>query len=261
MKLPTYFYFLLFPAFFGACQQGQTLPPKTIDHENSLQISPVDSLFEAYNAVSDTSISQGSVSNGQLIHGVPVPFSGSNFHYFDSLSYLEKRGFVNTRVRDILLETYRELETIYPNYQFHIMECSNENGGEIWPHRAHQNGLSVDFMSPLIQNGKQSLTYDTIGTAHYLMQFDENGYYVSDSSHQIDFEMIAFHLLTLERVAQNHGMHIGKVIFKLNLKEELFRGKYGQQLKKSAIYFAQHLDRLVDNLHDDHYHVDLEFNH
>lgn len=252
--------FLFFLAFFGACQQERTLPPKTINHENIPQVSPVDSLFQAYESISKVSISKGSVSNGKLMYGVPVPFSGSNFQYFDSSSYLEKRGFVNTRVREILVETYRELETAFPDYYFRIMECSNENGGEIWPHRTHQNGLSIDFMSPLIQKDKQSIIYDTIGTSHYLMQFDKNGYYVSDSSHQIDFEMIAFHLLTLERVARNHGMHIGKVIFKLELKEELFRGKYGQQLKTSSIYFARHLDRLINNLHDDHYHVDLEFN-
>jgi penicillin-insensitive murein endopeptidase len=51
---------------------------------------------------------------------------------------------------------------------------------------------------------------------------------------------------------------IKKVIFKINLKDNLFKSKIGKKLKKSGIYFVKYLTPMVDNVHDDHYHIDFE---
>lgn len=54
-------------------------------------------------------------------------------------------------------------------------------------------------------------------------------------------------------------MKIGKVIIKLELKDELFASIYGKELLSNGIYFAQKLTPLINGVHDEHYHVDFEF--
>ncbi len=204
------------------------------------------------------SISKGSVSEGSLINGKLFPFSGSNFHYFDTLSYVNSRAYLNNKVKDAVLETYVDLKKEFPDRQFCIMECSNKNGGKIMPHRTHQNGLSIDFMVPLIKNQKPYYGLDTIGRKHYFLEFNKNGQYNFDTTVSIDFDLIAKHILLLSKQLNKRKLKISKVIFKIELKDKLFATPNGQLLKKSGIYFAQQLTPLINALHDDHYHIDFE---
>ena len=73
------------------------------------------------------SISKGTVSNGDLLNGKLVPFKGNNFMYFDTSSYLNGRAFINHKVLETMLNTYHELNKLYSERQFKIMECSNEH--------------------------------------------------------------------------------------------------------------------------------------
>lgn len=256
----TYKLFLPLLLILG-CSSTETSPEnsaKVVESDTRVaSTNPVDSLFQSYKNLNTPSISRGLVNNGSLENGVTFPFSGSNYHYFDTISYLQKRGFVNNKVRDLVLAAYDSLYHAFPNNTYGLMECSNEHGGKIWPHKTHQNGLSVDFMSPLLKGEKQSTIYDYIGTQHYFMEFDEHGVYVNDRSHQIDFELMAQHLAILHFFAPKYGLKVNKVIFKLNLKDELFATKTGKIIQKK-LYFAQNLSNLINNLHDDHYHVDFE---
>jgi penicillin-insensitive murein endopeptidase len=204
------------------------------------------------------SVSNGSVSEGKLINGKLFPFSGSNFHYFDTLSYLNNRAFLNNKIKDAVVETYNELKKEIPERQFCIMECSNKNGGKIFPHRTHQNGLSIDFMVPLIKNQNPYYGLDSIGRKHYFLEFDEKGQYEFDKTISIDFDLIAKHILLLNEVLKKKKLRISKVIFKIELKDKLFATPNGQLLKKSEIYLAQNLTSIINSLHDDHYHIDFE---
>ena len=47
---------------------------------------------------SKKSNSYGSVSNGRLINGKLIPFSGNNYQYFDEKSYLSGRAYLNDKV-------------------------------------------------------------------------------------------------------------------------------------------------------------------
>jgi penicillin-insensitive murein endopeptidase len=244
---------------FAACSPstdsiGQTTDP-TYPSEDSL--SAVERHYLEYQSVEGTSISSGTVSNGKLVNGCILPFSGNNFHYFDTTSYLKNRCFVNGRVRDALLETYRRLETITPERSYGIMECSNEHGGKISPHRTHQNGLSVDFMSPLMKNDQPYMEADFKGAPHYLMDFDENGRYTEDPSIQIDFETMARHLLVLIEAAKAQGLIIEKIIWKTELRDELLATESGKKLRATGVYITTRLEPLINALHDDHYHVDF----
>ncbi|WP_341905848.1 hypothetical protein [Fluviicola taffensis] len=228
-------------------------------HQPKAEPNPIQELYDQYAENNEPSVSSGTVSNGSLKNGKLFPFKGPNFIYFDSTSYLSKHAFTNEKVHRTVLSTYKEFETILPHFEFGLMECSNEHGGKIWPHRTHQNGLSVDFMSPLLKNGSSSMDFNTIGLPHYLMDFDENGVYTEDTTYSIDFNLLAKHLLELNTQAKKNGLKIEKVILKIALKDNLFATEYGKKLKASGIYFATKLSDLIDSLHDDHYHVDFTF--
>lgn len=186
-------YFVILVLFSIASCQAQN-ENNQINHQDSIpkpskQISKADQYYLVHEGDENPSISIGTVSNGNLKNGKLFPFSGSNFKYFDTLSYLNGRAFVNDKLKLTVLNSYKKLETEIPGHQFCIMECSNEEGGEIYPHRTHQNGLSIDFMSPLMQNGKPYYKLDSLGGSHYLLEFDDQGKYSADQSISIDFEV------------------------------------------------------------------------
>ena len=200
----------------------------------------------------------GSVSNGSLKNGKLVPFFGNNFSYFDETSYLSGRAFLNSKVLNTILDTYKVLETAQPNRKFKIMECAHKHGGKLWPHRTHQNGLSADFMMPKLKNQKPYYGLDTIGVNHYWLNFNNKGQYSKDTSITIDFESIAQHILLLQKEAKKHRLKIQKVIIKTELKDELFQGEYGKKLKESGIYIVKSLSPTINALHDEHYHIDFK---
>lgn len=201
----------------------------------------------------------GTVGNGTLQHAKLMPYKGRNFIYFDRASYLAGRGFLHSSVRKSILTTYDSLSRSLPHRYFNIMECSNEQGGEMFPHKTHQNGMSIDFMMPLIQNNKPYYGLDTIGAAHYALNFDDDGRYTRDTSISIDFNLVARKILLLDYFARLNGLNIFKVIIKIELKDELFNTEYGKLLKASGIYVVHGLSPLINALHDDHYHIDFGF--
>jgi len=204
------------------------------------------------------SMSIGTVSEGRLEHGKLVPYKGNNFKYFDSISYVNSRGYLNDDVLKTLLSTYESMENKSPNQIFTVMECSNKEGGKIYPHRTHQNGLSIDFMVPLVKDNQPYYGLDSLGGNHYLLGFDDNGCYLEDKNVIINFDLIALHILELNKNSKLNKLKISKVILKIELKDELFKSKYGEELKASGIYFAQKLSPIINELHDDHYHIDFE---
>ena len=204
------------------------------------------------------SISTGTVSNGKLINGKLFPFYGPNYTYFDAQSYLAGRGFIHSTIRDIVIESYKQLEISKPERHFYIMECANEHGGQIYPHRTHQNGTSVDFMMPKLKNELPYTDLDQLGGDHYWLSFDNHGKYSKDPSIEIDFNLIARHILILNEKAKAAGYKVAKVIIKIEFKDELFATEYGKKLKESGIYVVKNLSALINSLHDEHYHIDFE---
>lgn len=201
--------------------------------------------------------STGSVSNGSLKNGTLLPFEGANFQYFDTTSYLEGRAFTHQLVAQTLLDTYKILAESLERKWF-LMELSNEHGGKIFPHRTHQNGISVDFMSPLKKDGEDYFELDYTGAQHYMLEFDNDGKLEDDSSVSLDFNQIAYHLIVLDEQARKHGLKIEKVIFKMELRDELFATPNGKKLLEKNIYVTRNLTPLINSLHDDHYHVDFK---
>jgi len=207
---------------------------------------------------SSPSTSTGTVSDGKLINGKLFPFQGANYQYFDTTSYINNRAFLNDKIRTVATGSYKQLEKEIPDRKFFIMECSNKNGGQIFPHRTHQNGLSIDFMMPLIKGNKPFYGLDTIGANHYWLDFDNEGKYSGDKNIAIDFDLVARQILSLETHARNNGYKIQKVIIKTEFKNLIFASPHGKKLKESNIYLVKSLTPMINSLHDDHFHIDFE---
>lgn len=229
------------------------------DSSNNTSVEHIDKVkeYQKSHSENNSSNSIGSVSNGKLENGSLIPFSGPNFIYFDTSSYLSGRAFTHSTVSSIIISAYDEMLKQGSEHHFQLMELSNEHGGKIFPHRTHQNGTSADFMMPLIKGNEPCYKYDSLGVGHYLMDFDDNGCVTGDSAVQINFDLVAQHILALEKSARNEGMKISKVIIKTSLKDELFATKHGRELKRSGIYVVRGLKPLINDLHDDHYHIDF----
>jgi penicillin-insensitive murein DD-endopeptidase len=242
---------------FISCQ-GQESNKSNVNKESSDELSSVEKYYKENQGNDLPSKSLGTVSKGTLENGKLIPFKGENFRYFDTLSYISGRAFLNENVKQTVLETYKDLERQLPERRFFVMESSNKNGGELFPHRSHQNGLSIDFMMPLIKGNKEYYGLDTIGKDHYWLEFDNNGKYSKDKSVSIDFDLVARHILLLDKYARDHKLKIAKVIIKTELKGKLFATSNGQKLKGSGIYIVNSLTPLINSLHDDHYHIDFE---
>jgi penicillin-insensitive murein endopeptidase len=216
-------------------------------------------LPQLFHRNSGISVSHGNPGNGRLENGYLMDYSLENATYFSFTSYyLLGNGYLNSRVYKTLVEAYKACETSCPSYDFKIMECSSKKGGKQLVHNTHRNGLSVDFMVPKIKNNKQIKLYDHLGIWHYLLSFDAHGKLSFNQKVSIDFETIGKHIIALDDAAKQNGLRIKKVILKINLTDDFYKSNAGKEVKRRGIYFAKYLRPRVDNLHDDHYHIDFE---
>jgi penicillin-insensitive murein endopeptidase len=236
--------FLFIVFCFSFCSSGQH------------RIDPIRKYYNKHAVDTLTSISHGSVSDGSMEHGKLIPYYGSNYSYFDTTSYFSGRAFLHEDVLGITLKAYKELENASDRF-YRIMECANKNGGKLFPHQTHQNGTSIDFMMPLIKDHKPYYKLDETGVNHYWLTFDDTGKYSEDKSVEIDFEAVAQHILILNDAANKRGWKVKKVIIKIELKDELYATPSGKKLKAKGIYVVQGLSKMVNALHDEHFHIDF----
>ncbi|NRA13654.1 MAG: penicillin-insensitive murein endopeptidase, partial [Crocinitomicaceae bacterium] len=190
--------------------------------EISMEPSIVDIYYAENFQDSLKTKSIGSVSRGSLENGTLIPFSGSNFMYFDTASYLSGRAFTHHLVAQTIINTFKSFEANGKKRKFRIMEFSNEYGGKMFPHRTHQNGMSVDMMMPLMKDGKPYYDLDDLGAMHYLLEFNKEGQYINDTTISIDFQMAAEEINMMRNEASALGLNMTKVIFNTDLRDELF---------------------------------------
>jgi len=200
----------------------------------------------------DESICYGKVNSGRLEHGVQLPDNGKNFSAYSELGVSLGRTYVHSRIRDVVVNTYKELESSQPEKVYVYGETGWENGGRIRPHRTHQNGLSIDFMVPVIDKSGHSVKLPTSVSNKfgYGLAFDENG---RSGDLQIDFEAMANHLMTLSRIAKQNNVEISLVIFDGSLKPALFKTKSGASLQDMLPW----MKGKAWIKHDQHYHIDF----
>lgn len=202
---------------------------------------------------SPESICYGTTQNGRLENGVKLQKGGPNFVPYSNLGVMIGRTYVHSKVREVILNAYRSLETSHPEKIYMYGETGLKKGGRFKPHKTHQNGLSVDFMVPVLDQQGKSVPLPTgpFNKGGYRIEFDKNGEYKNLT---IDFEAMSAHIRALYIEAQKAGIEIWRVIFDPQLQEPLFNTEYGNYIRNHvSIPGKRSWIR-----HDEHYHVDFK---
>lgn len=199
------------------------------------------------------SICYGTVGNGRLQNAVPLPSSGDNFSPYSSAAHLLGRTYVHSKVAEVVVASYAALAKNAPGKVFVYGESGWASGGRFRPHHTHQNGLSVDFMVPVVDRTGRSVPLPTgIGNKWgYAIEFDADARF---GQYRIDFEALAEHLHQLHTTARAHSIGIALVIFDPPYLGRLFATARGR-------YLEQNLKFLRGKSwwrHDEHYHVDFD---
>ena len=194
----------------------------------------------------------GTTGNGRLENGVKLPTSGENYEGYSTIARLAGRTYVHSTVRDIVLSAYKALETDQPNKLFKYAETGFEAGGKFKPHKTHQNGLSVDFMVPVVNASGESVHLPThpFNRFGYDIEFDKDGRL---DEWRIDYEAMAAHIVALHKASVNRGYNLWRVIYAPELQPHLYKTQY-------AAYLAKHIQFSKKRSwvrHDEHYHVDF----
>lgn len=209
-------------------------------------------LLFTHNAISTESKCFGTTSDGRLENGVKLPAKGNNFISYSTMARLAGRTYVHSSVSEIIIAAYKALEEDQPGKIFKYAETGFREGGEFKPHKTHRNGLSVDFMTPVINNAGKSVHLPThaLNRLGYDIEFNSRGVY---KNLVIDYEAMAAHIVALHTQATKSGYDIWRVIFDPKLQPELLNTRYAEYLKKN-ITFSKKRSWVR---HDEHYHVDF----
>ena len=209
-------------------------------------------IFFASAAYAEESTCYGTTSDGKLGNGVELPASGENFESYSSIARLAGRTYVHSKVRDIILAAYKDLEKEQPGKIYKYAETGYKEGGQFKPHKTHRNGLSVDFMVPVIDKSGSSVYFPTnpFNRFGYNVEFDSDSGY---EDYTIDYEAMAAHIVLLHKEAKSRGYDLWRVIFDPELQPNLFKTQYAEYLS-SNIQFSKKRSWVR---HDEHYHVDF----
>ena len=200
----------------------------------------------------EPSICYGTTSDGKLENGWKLPASGPNFSAHWTVGRLVGRSYVHSAVYAVVLEAYEQLGTEMPDRVFVYGETGWKDGGQFKPHKTHRNGLSVDFMVPVLDESGASvkLPSGVLNKWGYDLEFGSNGR-LGDL--RIDFDAIAEHIYQLDVIAREHGIGIWRVIFDPQLQPQLRNSPRWPYLEQNV----QFSTKRSWVRHDEHYHVDF----
>ena len=209
-------------------------------------------LLFSVNAFARESTCYGSTKNGRLENGVQLPTKGKNFTSYGLIPVKAGRTYVHSKVKKVVTEAYASLLKDYPDKVFKYAESGFKKGGLFKPHKTHQNGLSIDFMVPVLDKSGKSVHLPTnpINRYGYNIEFDNKGNY---RNYKLDYEALAAHIVALHKTAKKNGIDLWRVLFDPKLQPYLYKTRYGE-------YIRNHIK--IPNKrswvrHDEHIHVDF----
>jgi penicillin-insensitive murein DD-endopeptidase len=213
------------------------------------------SLAAAASAFAADSICYGTPADGRIDHAVRLPRSGANFAAYSAVGVALGRTHAHARVVDAISASYAALARSHPAKTFVYGETGFAEGGVFKPHKTHQNGLSVDFMVPVLDAAGRSvpLPGNAANRYGYDIEFDAQARY---RGLRIDFEAMAEHLYALHRAGERSGARIDRVIFETAYLPKLFATRRGAYLRRNIDFVRGK----VWWRHDEHYHVDFRAN-
>jgi penicillin-insensitive murein endopeptidase len=194
----------------------------------------------------------GTTSNGHLENGKQLPSSGDNFVSYSLLGNMMGRTYVHSDVWNIIVDSYHALEESHPGKIYKYAETGHKEGGDFSPHKTHRNGLSVDFMVPVMNTKGASELFGTnpLNRFGYDVEFNAKGE-LGDQS--IDFDAMAAHIIAVHKEAKSRGHDIWRVIFDPKLQPMLFAARGGEYLQDNITF----LKKRSWVRHDEHYHIDF----
>lgn len=197
------------------------------------------------------SICYGTTAKGALEDGCKLPSGGANFSSYTSLGALLGRTWVHCTVAEIVNSSFATLNSSHPTKHFVSGETGRVEGGQFKPHKTHQNGLSVDFMVPVVNKLGKSVPLPTGFTNKfgYEIEFDAKGNY-NDLS--IDFEAMAAHIAAVRTASSKAGAGIWRIIFDPKLQPKLHATESWPAIKDLKFSTKRSWVR-----HDEHYHIDF----
>lgn len=200
----------------------------------------------------EQSVCYGTPEKGKIENAWQLPTSGSNFSAYSRIGVATGRNYVHSSAYAVVLDAYKDLQHNFPRKKYVYGETGWKNGGRFRPHKTHQNGLSVDFFVPVVeQNGKSvPLPTSPLNKFGYSIEFTSDGRY---QNYKIDFEAMADHLLALKKAADQRGVKIWRVIFDNDLQKLLFQTSKGKELQ-AQLTFSKKKPWVR---HDEHYHIDF----
>lgn len=201
----------------------------------------------------EPSVCHGSTSNGSLENGWKLPLKGSNYEAYSASARLLGRAYVHSTVHQIVLAAYSALEQAAPGKVFVYGETGYRKGGQFKPHKTHRNGLSVDFMVPVLNEDGRSVPLPTsiLDKWGYDLEFDGSGQL---GELRIDAESMAEHIYQLHVAAKEQGVDIWRVIFDPKLQPMLHGTSRWSYLSDNVTFSTKR----SWVRHDEHYHVDFD---
>lgn len=185
--------------------------------------------------------------------GWKLPSSGPNFSAYSHVGRLLGRTYVHSTVHAVIVEAYAEAKNTAPDAVFIYGETGKKSGGDFDPHKTHQNGLSVDFMVPVLNVHGDSVALPTsvLNKWGYDLEFDDEG---NSDDLRIDFDALAEHIFQLHRAARKNEVDVWRVILAPELQPHLRNSNRWPYLEKN-IEFSTKRSWVR---HDEHYHVDFD---
>lgn len=193
----------------------------------------------------------GTTSNGRLEDSCKLPASGENYFSYSTVLRMAGRTYVHCTVAEIVSNAYASLLQTHPNTVYVYGETAKENGGSFKPHKTHQNGLSVDFMSPVINSNGESVPLPThvLNRYGYDIEFTLAGEY---KDLVLDYESLAAHIAALKAAASDAGVGIWRILFDPKMQPALKKTKAWSEI--SDLSFSKRRSWVR---HDDHFHIDF----
>ncbi|WP_434042754.1 MULTISPECIES: penicillin-insensitive murein endopeptidase [Sorangium] len=197
--------------------------------------------------------SAGSPAQGRLVHGHPLPPTGPGHVTYSYLGASFGRQYVHGAVRDALLDAFAAVAAARPGRRFVVGETGHRRGGPFWPHRTHQNGLSVDIFVPLRDGAGRpedvaTYPWNKLG---YGVEFDAQG---RRGDLTIDFDDLARLLSALDEKARSRGLRVQRIILAPEYVPLLLASPAGRALGPLS---GAILRRQVWVRHDEHVHIDF----
>lgn len=197
--------------------------------------------------------SVGTPASGRLENGHPIPPSGAGFVTYSYLGSALGRQYVHGAVRDLLVEALAACQRLRPDRRFVIGETGWPHGGRFWPHRSHENGMSVDVFLPVrdADGRAQKLGAWPWNRFGYGIDFDAQGR-LGDL--HVDFDDLGMLLVELGARAPAFGLRVQQILVAPEYVPLLLATPAGRTMGALAGAVQR---RPVGWRHDEHVHVDF----